>query len=278
MSDHMAQVNNFEIIHSTKRVNSSLKLSKPITNMSKFMFYRLLENCDWSFIDDGLKTAEEKFSTFITTFLNYIDCSFPAKVRKGGCTRSIARRWYNGRLKNMHDVLLVLNGCYKRVRNDDLRKLVSNYRKLYKVALQNAKIATNDAFIKASSCKSKAIWQVIKQNNNDNQMHTQNRTPNEFNNFFVQIAGEISASLPVQNNDPITYFSNFKINNSTSFDFQEISFNEMRDTVSSINNSGCRDHFGITADIVKSVLNVIIVPLTKIINACTYEIQFTPMN
>uniref|UniRef100_A0A1Y1M4P4 Reverse transcriptase domain-containing protein n=1 Tax=Photinus pyralis TaxID=7054 RepID=A0A1Y1M4P4_PHOPY len=274
ISDHLAQTIYFAT-QSIKHKNN-LKICRPITTVGKSIMYSMLENMDWSFVDDICLPAEEKFKYFLNIFNDIFLFSFPTKALKESRLSSPMTNWFDDRLRNMRETLRLLNDNYKMFKNEETRNLASTYRKFYKKELSKAKIRANDNFIKNSNSKPKAMWKVIKQNSHESCGGTTNLTSDEFNDFFVNIADEISASLPSQNKDPVSYFSNYAIT-SISFDFNEISFNNVRDIVNAINNSSCKDYFDLTASIIKSMLNVILIPLTKVINACiresTYPIQ-----
>lgn len=52
------------------------------------------------------------------------------------------------------------------------------------------------------------------------------------------------------------------------FCFVEVLFNQVRNIIDSLKNKKSRDVFGYTTKILKALKNVVLIPLTKLINIC----------
>nr|CAI5820321.1 unnamed protein product [Callosobruchus analis] len=54
------------------------------------------------------------------------------------------------------------------------------------------------------------------------------------------------------------------------FKFRKISFNEVRDIIDQLGNKKTADIYGLTIPLIKSVKNLIVIPITKLINSCIW--------
>lgn len=93
--------------------------------------------------------------------------------------------------------------------------------------------------------------------------------PDNFNTFFSTIAENLSAGNPVVG-DYRTYLhsTNSGVHFEGDFCFVEVSFNQVRNIIDSLKNKKSRDVFGFTTKILKALKNVVLIPLTKLINIC----------
>ena len=109
------------------------------------------------------------------------------------------------------------------------------------------------------------MWQIIK----NNQPSTSSKLPQtlnaeKFNDYFVSAADNVLHSLPKSTND----FKNYLKQNEhiPTFSFRPLTYNEVRDIIANLKNSKSRDCFDITTKIIKTLKNLIVYPLTKLIN------------
>ena len=98
-------------------------------------------------------------------------------------------------------------------------------------------------------------------------------TADNFNEYFASIASNLVSEIPVSDANPVDNLNHIQ-RPPTSFDFAEVTFNEIRDIINNLKNKTSRDIFGINVNLIKSVKNVIIAPLTKLINLCFKENVF----
>lgn len=117
--------------------------------------------------------------------------------------------------------------------------------------------------------KNKAMWNVINSNMKSTIGKHCNISPNDFNSYFSNIANKIISSLPVSNEDPIATMQNTKQNSLGSYDkfvLNEISFVEMRNIINNLKNRNSVDYYGLNSKIIKHLKDLIIIPLTKLLN------------
>jgi hypothetical protein len=62
--------------------------------------------------------------------------------------------------------------------------------------------------------------------------------------------------------------------NSTNFQFREVSCVIVRDLIDGLKNSNCNDIYDLNVNLIKTIKNVIISPLTKLVNLCIRDSTF----
>lgn len=273
ISDHLGQIvtisNDFN-----KNISSQTKNKfRPITQRGLFSFYNVLSNKSWNFVDDKNIDANIKCELFMGVLNGaYVEC-FPEKwcnVRSEG---GIA--WFGEELRAMREHLRLLgeiSSQYNSVVNHDCYK---KYKNEYKRALRNAKIAANDSRINSSTNPIKCMWQIINKhrgNTKTKNVESNNLDSDDFNNYFLSIANEIVQGMPESDTDPLENLNNIDV--PITFAFSEMTFNQIRDIINKLKNKNSKDIYGHNVKIIKSVLDLILVPLTKIINFCIKENTF----
>lgn len=92
-------------------------------------------------------------------------------------------------------------------------------------------------------------------------------TPDDLNTFFVNIASNIQTTIRPSEIDPINNISVRQLPQNK-FLFTDVSIIEVRDTIFSLKNKKYKDPYGFTVDLLKTIANLIVVPLTRLINDC----------
>ena len=144
------------------------------------------------------------------------------------------------------------------------------YRSKYRISLQHAKRSANDRFVNNSVNSSAAAWKIINGNRKQIISPAESISPDEFVNYFTDVPSSISNLLPLGAIDPLSYFEDCNL----SFELQQVTFNEVRDAVARLKNTKAKDVYGINVKILKTVINVILIPLTKLINLCLKSSTF----
>ncbi|KAL3287184.1 hypothetical protein HHI36_001661, partial [Cryptolaemus montrouzieri] len=89
--------------------------------------------------------------------------------------------------------------------------------------------------------------------------------PQDFSNFFAQVADKLIDKIPNTKDDPLEYLKGL-FPPTTEFEFREVTLVELRDIINQMKNKKSSDIYGMTVEIVMSLRNLIISPLTKLIN------------
>lgn len=273
LSDHCAVNIGVDIsaLHKHKH-KTEVIFSRPITTKGKFDLYHLLSNETWPFLNSNLN-ADEKHHLFLNTILQYRDIAFPLTKKQIQVGRVTKISWFNEELREMRENLRFLNDLYSNFRTVNLADRLKRYKYKYKKAINEAKQRANTKYIQNSDNIAKAAWDII--NTNRKHVSSTGRTDihaNDFNNFFTDIADNILADLP----DPATAFDEYLGRANTtgqeiSFSFREVTFIEVRNAINNLKNKHSKDIYGLNIILIKSLTDLLVVPLTKLFNQSIKE-------
>nr|CAI5821334.1 unnamed protein product [Callosobruchus analis] len=164
-TDHLGQNIKF-VPPGLPPTKSSKKLCRPITESGKLFFFHLVENLNWSFIQDTKLGCDKKFETFINTIQSCLYQAFPEKTLLSKTDLSYDASWFNHDIRKMREHLHFLNTLYNQNKTDYLKNSLNAFKKKYWTAIISAKKSSRS---------------------NDNIFKNTSITPDEFNNFFVQL-------------------------------------------------------------------------------------------
>ena len=271
LSDHLGIL--FQFKQSSSGMGVAARVCyRPITELGLLNFYNKVETVSWEYIDIS-DDVDLSFTFFVDTLIDaYLD-SFELKSKSVATARSSgASKWFDDSLREMRDRL-----CFLRQVNQQCPDLVSaetvrNYRTNYRGKIQAKKVEANDNFISQASNPSQAMWKVIKAFNNN----VKGTAPTQvnachFNDSFVNVPMDLKQSLPPPSRDPLTYLTG---DCGPGFSFHEVTFDQVRQVIDSMNNSPSRDPFDFNMRLIKTIKNLITVPLTKLINSAILKGTF----
>nr|CAI5825267.1 unnamed protein product [Callosobruchus analis] len=215
---------------------------RPVTQLGLLKFYNLIEYSSFDFVDNNNLTVTEKFNKFVTLLQNSYIEAFPLKTYKVRSDEPGNNSWFNEDLKYMRNHLKFL---YE----------VSKHN-----AIKSAKIANNDKIIKSSKNSIRAMWKII---NKHRKISTKDEcipaiSPNDFDIYFSSIAQILVDSTGSTDLNPMLNLVN-KTPPTSKFNFQRVSFNEVRDILNNIKNKSSCDIFGLSVKLLKVIKNLIVV-------------------
>ena len=273
-SDHLAVAVEF---NTSKKIESPIikSVCRPITQAGLTQLMGLLQDTSWEFIDCMQTSTESKFEMFVTFIRNGIDLVFPEKTFSHKKNQPLIS-WFNDDLKRKRETLNFFRDLSRNSVNEHILSATRSYAKYYKAELMRAKRLANDRFIRDHNCSPKSVWDIVKRNSNickEKSIIDSKLSPDQFNNFFTDVPGQIVGNLPVCQNSSENYVQDFVHMqlpniNKLSFKFSEITQIQVRDIVVGLKNTGGRDFYGLNTKILKTIINVIVGPLTKLFNLC----------
>lgn len=276
LTDHQGQFVQFDVTTISKNnTRSDKKTCRPITMYGKQTFYNLVENISWEFIENINLDADNKCQIFIEYLQDAYHQAFPEKtyvVKKDQPNRV---NWFNDSLKNMREQLHLLNDLYKQYPTQDIFREKKIFKKNYKMAITTAKKNANDNYIKQSKNSTKCMWNIINNHRGipSKSVEAYGIAPDTYNNFFVSIAHDLLNDIEHTNTAPLAKLKNISVP-TKKFCLNEVTYIEVRDIINSLENKHSRDIYGLNVEIIKSIKNLIIIPLTKLINLCFKEGKF----
>lgn len=273
-SDHLAIGVGFANHKPNPKENVST-IYRPITENGLIIMKFLVQDVCWDFIANKNIDIDTKFKMFLTLLKNCVDLAFPEKKFKHYKNTPIVS-WFNDDLKKMRDQLNFYRELAQAHENPEVTLFCKNYAILYRNQLKKAKKQSNDSYIKNNNFNSRAIWNIIKNNSNlmcKNVKQESELTPNQLNSFFTNIPHELIKKLPKSKKSALEYAEKYcnSISNKLDdihFEFTLVSQVEVRDVIKGLKNKNSKDYYGFNTKIIKSMVNLIIGPLTKLINLC----------
>nr|CAI5859327.1 unnamed protein product [Callosobruchus analis] len=190
--------------------------------------------------------------------------SFPLKtyqVRSDNC-HNIS--WFNDELKSKREKLTLLRELDKQYNAIGIKQQYKKVKSIYRNKIQQSKINFNNNLIQTSFNHIKCIWQIVKKYRgaivNNNNKNISMPTPDDFNNYFSNIVIDITRNLP-----DASVLEFLDVPQNIVFDFDHVTYNEVRDIIDSLKNKNSRYIYGFNIKLVKTIKNIILIPLTNLI-------------
>nr|CAI5867089.1 unnamed protein product [Callosobruchus analis] len=265
LSDHGSQYVHLMLENRQSATVENKIMYRPVTQQGMNLFFNRVSAVEWNFINDNSMSVDGRFNKFINILEEAYLESFPEKQYKVGSDKGEKVGWFDEHLKNMRDHLKFLEELRKQYNQPDLVQVCSMFRKQYKLAIAKAKMKANDNKIKKSKNPSRCMWNIINHQRGLAKSSPQHQIqPNTFNTYFSQVAVSLVKNLPDPNPE---FINSAKFNTpDAQFSFSEVTFNQVRDIINQLKNKNSRDVFGMSVSLIKSIKNLIITPLTKLIN------------
>lgn len=259
LSDHSNLLINVTVPVNSRAEHKHVFTYTPITHDGLFHLHLYLRSIDWSFVNDHSVGVEHRFDFFLSIVLHGLGLCF--RERTGVASEKGAGSWFGGELRALREHLHFLRDFCSRgyVTRDQFNSFKSFYRK----QLQMAKRKANDNFINESNNKTAAAWKVIK---GFKQRHSVPLSSDKLNNYFTDSAASVANHLGSNAMDPLNYLDDIRA--SCSFQFHHVTYIGLRDTVFQLKNSSSRDAYGMCVKVLKSIIDVILIPLTNLVNLC----------
>ncbi|XP_049766294.1 uncharacterized protein LOC126095559 [Schistocerca cancellata] len=160
-SDHYAQFIALHTPSETTEKEELVKEARKFTNKQINLFVQRLSEETWYEVYT-CENTNKKFEKFMEIFMSYFEAAFPLKKQK--CQPNFK--------KNKWITIGIRISCVEKRRLHDIAKTqnmphefhlyLKNYKRILKNVVRKAKTMANDKYIENSKNKSKAIWEVIK--------------------------------------------------------------------------------------------------------------------
>lgn len=273
LSDHLAQQIDIPVIKQNNN-NTIKKTFRPMTQDGKNMFFSILENASWDFISDPRINTNTVANIFTNIIKEAYELAFPKKKTIVSDQLNVNQKWFNKELSDMRDHLNLLSEIARKYPTAGNIHLKKEFHKIYKNTISQTKRKYHDRLIQNSKNKSKCTWDIINNHRNTKkrkQLITHNFTADNFNKYFVDIV----PNLRLNNHTNLTFKPiNLTDSPNTFFNINEFTFIEIRDIFNKMKNKNSKDIFGLSVKTLKPVRELLIIPITKIVNRCLRESIF----
>ena len=178
---------------------------------------------------------------------------------------------------------------YKVMRRDKTNENVKNFRILSKICRKRV-IEEKNKNLKNTLEKEKnpkKLWQATKNHLYGNNHRTINRimdnnkfilgshgVTNVLNRFFIKKPKDIVKNLPINNIDPMEYYTKNVKKNLNKFSLKQVNISDIRKVMSALNKSKSFDYYGISMDMLYRIRRSIEPVLMNIVNLSIYNSIF----
>lgn len=294
VSDHLGQLFTLKVYSNEDVILEHNSIVREIINdnsMREFKYYLSKES--WKGVFEQCN-INDSFNIFMDTFKFYYDLCFVKRFKNNSKKKNKQKfpnfNWYNSDLKALKDRLDFLYNLYKSTGNSFYHNEYKLKKAQYRLKIRQAKIQANARYIEQSDNKTKALWQIVNNKKKSNGFNT-NIAPEDFNDFFVSVAGDGKTTEVVSVNNLNTssidhtnlitmddfneYLSNhFVPDNVVSLSLSLVTEDEVIKTVKELASKKSKDHFGFTNVMMKDTINFFVSPLTILINNCFEQGEF----
>lgn len=266
LSDHQGVLFECDVQVATASGSGARVVTRPITDLGLFKYYGMIEATDWGFAGDRRVDVNQSFGRFLSILVDNFEECFPIKTKQRGNGSSCS--WFDGELRYMRDKLRALHDISRINQRLVSREAVSAYKRQYYRAISDKRKAANATMIRRSSNKQQAMWRVIKSNKPSSAPAVPDEALNaeNLNSFFTSVADTVVNDLGDADRPFSDYMHAVTQGDPGPFSFRHVSFNAVRDAISGLKVSDSRDCYGLNVRVVKTVKNLIVIPLTHLIN------------
>ena len=272
LSDHFGQVITLSNKENSKANISQVTLRRRITNNGIANFRDSLSKINWSIFSGNKYDATFLSEFLVKNFQSLVHKHFPLK--KCFLTDKPPVKWFNDSIRNMRDTLSSVR-LVSIVTKDPQH--ITLYKSLYKDYRNEITICKKKAynnFLENSNNKVKDSWKLINHTRNKSSTtFKSNITHDGFNDFFSGVAENIINSLPLVDNSSDTMLNDIP-STSHSFFLSPVTAEEVTTAIVSLSNSSSTDFYDLNSKLIKSTIDIIIIPLTFLINLCFAEGYF----
>lgn len=241
---------------------------RPITFAGKYKFYTSLETKLLNFKVSHHVDVECCAKTLLDTLTECIDVAFPTKT-KSAKNSSQSYLWFNEDIRRMRETLRLIEDSLQTNCTDAMITFKNDFKIRYRNKITEAKLNCSTTFIQSASNKVAAAWKIININrpsrcpNNNIDV-----SPDDLNEHFSVVAENLLSHIDNTVTNPIDFSEKFHSADGLNFEFCEVSYNKVRDVLSTFRDSKSFDAFGISMELLKCVKDILAIPLTNLFSMC----------
>lgn len=265
-SDHDGIAFTFSVNSCVKKVEKYKY--RPITETGKNNLFLYLDAALSSHKFTLVGDINVDVNNLIKTIKDGISFSFPYKLKRSSKNSNSPVNWFNNNIRTMRETLNLIDESLEERNTPNMLVFRNDFRSQYRRQIKFSKIMATSHYIQSSSNPSRDTWKLINNYRSEkNKSYPHSFSPDDFNNFFSEIAKQLIGNLDKSREDPLKFVKNVNISESISFRFNEVSQIQVRDAILSLRNSRAMDTYDMTAEIVKSVKEILVPTLTRLFNS-----------
>ncbi|KAK3922246.1 hypothetical protein KUF71_011720, partial [Frankliniella fusca] len=278
LSDHLLQnvLVNFGIV--TKKSEKMFEFKRVVTPKNECLFLKALTDENWTNVYSA-ESTNEKFSSFHERFLELYNQYFP--IRKVNMNKK-EKDWVTKGIKITSKNFRNLCKRVKESNEPGLKKYFTEYRKIYKKVIENAKRLSIKSEILNAKNITKATWKLINKNMGKKERDMSNieikteekgslisdptRIADKFNVYYSEIASKLIG-------DDVKRGTATNTSTNISMYLTPVSENDIIIAFSKLKSKNCCGHDNVTDNVVKNCHQPLIQPLKHIIQTSFNEDQ-----
>lgn len=228
-----------------------------------------LTEMDWSsFFYYGIYDVDHFSNFIVSTFKHLVEMNFPVNKTIVN-NRKPPVCWFNDYLRKMRDNIASVKLIYDVNKDQNVLSMYKLMKKHYQLEINKTKISAYDSYIRNSDNKMRDSWRLINYERNNIKSNQQATcfSPDTFNDFFVTIASNLISTLPKVKVEALNLLHSVPAP-ACSFTLEPTTPEEVYNAVVSLKNSNCYDVYNLNSKLIKAVIDIIVYPLSLLINAC----------
>lgn len=174
-------------------------------------------------------------------------------------------QWFDKELKSMRCTLKLMNDIYKISLDSQLKNNINKFELKYRASIKAARTKAHGNLVMNSYNLSRDAWKIIKKkyNKTDDLVNIEATT---FIREFVTSRVNLTHHLPSNHGDAINLMSDMKQTLPLLELCSPTSEVEVRDIFNSFKKRKSLDTHGLSVDVLPTVFNILVTPLTKLVN------------
>lgn len=271
LSDHTSQF--CEYFTDKVVINQVPRYARHYSDINFKNFLAQLSKEQWNDVYDAV-TLDDGFTCFINILKYYIDIHFPVKKISG----TNSNTWVTQGIKISSQKLKDLNKLLNITKNPNIAEFYKKYKNIYRKVIRTAKRMYNDKLYSNANNKSKAVWDIINKNINNNTNNVNVIREMKINNTIERDSFNIAQYLnfnfidkPKKLNQHISK-SNNKTQQKSSNSIKGTLFldpvteNEIFNIIMELKKSNSCGLDSITTNLLQKSVTFIVTPITYLVN------------
>ena len=271
LSDHFAQY--IFINKQSKQNKNKTSIKKRLITSEAISNIRLsLKNMDWSFVYNNNNDVNNTSEYLLKILKDLTENHIPEKTyfKTNECVN-----WFDSGLRKLRGTLQAVKAKFNETRDSHMFEEYKKIKYKYRSQIKLKKKLAYQKYLSNPTNLTKKAWKIIKtENNTQKSVKISTFSAHEFNTYFTTIAPNILKDIESVKENFADYLKPLK-KCSHSFFLEPTTPHEVTGIIKSMKNSSAYDIYGLNIIIIKQIADLIVEPLSEIIN-CIFSSGIFP--
>ena len=277
ISDHFPQFSIFN--NSAPDYNNSSYFVYDYKNFDESKFLDEYLNMDFAFLNTDDQTVDHKFDKFLSNLNQLVEKHCPKKKLNKSSLKLRSKPWINNQIQQMMRIRDRLFQQFKQTESPEAYLYYKQFRNRVVNEIKNSKKSYFQNYFVENRSNMKLLWKGIRSvikmksgesnsipfltNKTGNKITDPNLIANNFNDYFINVANQITSKIPRNPNSPLRYLA---ASNNSSFFISPTVPDEVSSIIQSLKKSKSTGPNSIPVKLLKVLDSHISVQLSQIIN------------